>query len=99
MFEGFRAYRGTDGRIRLFRPQLNMNRMNVSAKRAGLPTFDGDELLKCIIKLISIEQEWVPNLETTSLYVRPVMIGIDVSIHFPSVLLFVIQIFLLNSLH
>ena len=48
VFEGMKAYRGVDGRIRLFRPDLNMKRMNTSAERSCLPTFDPDELLECI---------------------------------------------------
>jgi len=77
LFEGMKAYRGVDGRIRVFRPNMNMNRMNLSAKRSGLPTFEGDELIKCINRLISIDQEWVPHTESASLYIRPTLIGID----------------------
>lgn len=74
-----KAYRGVDGRIRIFRPNMNMNRMNLSAKRSGLPTFDGDEFIKCMQRLVSIDQEWVPHTEQASLYIRPTLIGIDVS--------------------
>lgn len=80
LFEGMKAYRGVDGRIRIFRPNMNMNRMNLSAKRSGLPTFDGDEFIKCLSRLVSIDQEWVPHTEQASLYIRPTLIGIDVSI-------------------
>lgn len=73
-----KAYRGIDGRIRVFRPYLNMERMNLSAERSGLPTFDGNELVQCMNKLISIDQEWVPHSEASSLYIRPTLIGIDV---------------------
>lgn len=79
LFEGMKAYRGVDGRIRMFRPNMNMNRMNLSAKRSGLPTFDGDEYIKCISRLVSVDQEWVPHTEAASLYIRPTLIGIDVS--------------------
>lgn len=74
-----KAYRGIDGKIRLFRPEMNMERMNASAIRSGLPNFNGDELVKCIKRLVSIDQEWVPHLEGSSLYIRPTLIGIDVS--------------------
>ena len=36
-FEGMKAYRGADGKIRLFRPMENMNRMKRSAVAASLP--------------------------------------------------------------
>lgn len=81
LFEGMKAYRGVDGKIRVFRPEMNMDRMNASALRSGLPTFNGPELIKCINRLISIDQEWVPHSEASSLYIRPTLIGIDVSTH------------------
>lgn len=75
-----KAYRGVDGKIRLFRPELNMERMNNSAVGSGLPSFNGNELIKCFTRLISIDQEWVPHSTAASLYIRPTLIGIDVSI-------------------
>ena len=50
LFEGMKAYRGVDGKIRLFRPMHNMARMNLTAGRACLPAFDGYQLLECIRK-------------------------------------------------
>ncbi|XP_022781770.1 branched-chain-amino-acid aminotransferase-like isoform X2 [Stylophora pistillata] len=75
IFEGMKAYRGDDNKIRLFRPMENMRRMNRSADRACLPGFDGEELVKCIKHLISIEREWVPYSNKCSLYVRPTLIA------------------------
>ena len=40
IFEGAKAVRGVDGKIRMFRPKHNMARMNMSAARACLPQFD-----------------------------------------------------------
>ncbi|KAK7791919.1 hypothetical protein R5R35_005432 [Gryllus longicercus] len=80
LFEGMKAYRGTDGKIRIFRPDLNMDRMNRSAIRLGLPTFNGTELIKCMCRLVSIDREWVPHSEASSLYIRPTLIGIDPSL-------------------
>lgn len=77
LFEGMKAYRGVDGKIRLFRPEMNMERMNNSAIRSGLPTFNGNELIQCFNRLISIDQEWVPHSTAASLYIRPTLIGID----------------------
>ncbi|XP_073506626.1 branched-chain-amino-acid aminotransferase, cytosolic isoform X2 [Phyllobates terribilis] len=79
LFEGMKAYRGEDGKIRLFRPQLNMERMLRSAKRLTLPAFDKRELLDCIRKLIDVDRSWVPESSAASLYVRPVFIGTEVS--------------------
>ncbi|XP_037937387.1 branched-chain-amino-acid aminotransferase, cytosolic [Teleopsis dalmanni] len=77
LFEGMKAYRGVDGKIRIFRPNMNMSRMNLAAKRSGLPTFEGEEFIKCISRLLSIDSEWVPHTEAASLYIRPTLIGID----------------------
>ncbi|CAG4940512.1 unnamed protein product [Colias eurytheme] len=77
LFEGLKAYRGVDDKIRLFRPELNMERMNLAAQRSGLPMFDAEELIKCIIRLVQIDQEWVPHSETSTLYIRPTLIGTE----------------------
>lgn len=37
LFEGLKAYRHPGGRVTLFRPDMNMKRMNTSAKRVALP--------------------------------------------------------------
>lgn len=77
-----KAYRGVDGKIRLFRPDLNMKRLLRGAKRQMLPTFDADEYIGCLKRLIKIEQEWIPHSETSSLYLRPTFIGTDVRVIF-----------------
>ncbi|EDO35327.1 predicted protein [Nematostella vectensis] len=79
-FEGMKAYRGDDGKIRMFRPLMNMKRMNNSAARACLPTFNSGEMVECIRKLIHLEREWVPHSNTCSLYIRPTMIGTQASL-------------------
>ncbi|EMP25020.1 Branched-chain-amino-acid aminotransferase, cytosolic, partial [Chelonia mydas] len=80
LFEGMKAYRGVDGKIRLFRPTLNMDRMLRSAARATLPSFDKEELLECIRKLVEVEKEWVPHSTSASLYIRPTLIGTEPSL-------------------
>ena len=80
LYEGMKGYRGQDGKVRLFRPQHNMVRMNFTAQRACLPTFDGSHLISCIQKLLELDQEWVPHAEASSLYIRPTMMGVDPSL-------------------
>ncbi|KAK3102307.1 hypothetical protein FSP39_010377 [Pinctada imbricata] len=77
LFEGMKAYKGEDGKIRMFRPLENMIRMNSTAQRSCLPTFDGEELIECMKTLISIDKDWVPDSRTSSLYIRPTMIGTE----------------------
>ncbi|KAG1953364.1 branched-chain-amino-acid aminotransferase, cytosolic isoform X2 [Pimephales promelas] len=77
LFEGMKAYRGPDDKVRLFRPMMNMKRMQKSAHRACLPSFDGAELLECIRKLVEVDQDWVPHSDSASLYIRPTFLGTE----------------------
>nr|XP_020735768.1 branched-chain-amino-acid aminotransferase, cytosolic isoform X1 [Odocoileus virginianus texanus] len=80
LFEGLKAFRGVDNKIRLFRPNLNMDRMYRSAMRATLPAFDKKELLECIRQLVKLDEEWVPYSTSASLYIRPTFIGTEPSL-------------------
>jgi branched-chain amino acid aminotransferase len=77
LFEGMKAYRGVDNKIRMFRPDKNMERMKKTAIRATLPDFDAEELIKIITDMIKLDKEWVPYSNTSSLYIRPTLIGTD----------------------
>lgn len=70
-FEGMKAYKGVDGKIRLFRPEQNMARFNSSLNRLGLRGFEGEELIKCMEDLISLDKDYIPTSEGASLYIRP----------------------------
>ncbi|PCH33474.1 branched-chain amino acid aminotransferase II [Wolfiporia cocos MD-104 SS10] len=75
LFEGLKAYRHDNGQISLFRPDMNMKRMNISAQRVALPTFNGDELLELIKQLVRLDKDWIPNRPGYSLYIRPTLIA------------------------
>jgi len=75
IFEGTKAYRRPDGNINLFRPWENMKRFNSSAMRMAMPVVDEEEHLSAIVKLIEMEQDWVPSQPGASLYIRPTMIA------------------------
>lgn len=77
LFEGLKAYRGRDERIRLFRPELNIERMLASADRLQLPTFDAQEFLRCLMRLVDVDRGWVPCTPMSSLYIRPTLFGIE----------------------
>ncbi|KAK9695961.1 branched-chain-amino-acid transaminase bat2 [Basidiobolus ranarum] len=74
-FEGMKAYKDKKGRVRLFRPDLNMNRLRRSSERLTLPTFDTNELIECIKELVRADERWIPSERGYSLYIRPTMIG------------------------
>lgn len=58
-FEGMKAYRDAEGNVRLFRPELNLDRLNRSAARIALPTFDAGELLKLITRFVQLEEHFI----------------------------------------
>ncbi|KAL6707901.1 hypothetical protein ACN47E_003575 [Coniothyrium glycines] len=78
-FEGMKLYRGHDGKLRLFRPDLNCNRMLMSTNRIALPGFPPKELLKLIVKLCATDgKKWLPKDRPGQfLYIRPTMIASD----------------------
>lgn len=55
IFEGMKAYRHDDGRVTLFRPDMNMKRMNTSAARIALPV-SGLFLSSCRVAPFSSRQ-------------------------------------------
>ena len=75
LFEGMKAYRNKNGKLILFRPELNMQRMRNSARRIGFPDFDGEEFIKLISELVKIEKEWIKDEPGYSLYLRPTFIS------------------------
>ena len=77
IFEGMKAYapRSDNEEPRLFRPVDNMIRMNLSAKRMCLPTFDPVEMAKLIASFVQVEQRWIPQGKGHSLYIRPTLIS------------------------
>ena len=75
LFEGLKAFRGKDGRIRLFRPQKHVDRLNRTARRMCIPTIDPDLILKSWTTLVDVDREWVPSAVGTSLYIWPTVIA------------------------
>ena len=61
VFEGLKAYRGADGKIRLFRPEKNMARLNVSCDRLCIPKIDEEFAIKAIKTLVDIDRDWIPH--------------------------------------
>jgi hypothetical protein len=74
-FEGMKAYVDSNKNIRMFRPDMNMKRLNSTARRLFLPEFDSNEFLKCIEELIKLDRSWIPEGEGYSLYIRPTIIS------------------------
>ena len=92
IFEGMKAYRTAEGKVQLFRPTENINRMNASAERLCIPHIPEDMFLEGLKAIVTVEQDWVPAEEGTSLYIRPMVIATDcmLGVHASSKYLFAI---------
>lgn len=77
VFEGMKAYLSEKGEILLFRPEQNMQRLNRSSRRLCIPEIDEDFALHALKELLKIDKEWIPQLEGTSLYIRPFIIATE----------------------
>ncbi|MBQ6264211.1 MAG: branched-chain amino acid aminotransferase [Clostridia bacterium] len=77
IFEGLKAYRGADGRPRLFRPDMNAKRTNSSNKRLVIPELPEDDFVQAVSELVEVDSDWIPTEKGTSLYIRPFIIATD----------------------
>ena len=77
IFEGMKASRSKDGVPLLFRPELHAVRMNASAKRMCMPELPEETFVEAVHALVGLEQEWIPKIEGSALYVRPFMFAMD----------------------
>ncbi len=77
IFEGMKAYKMQDGKINIFRPHKNFERMNRSAERMCMPQIDEELFFEGIRSLVNLDKNWVPGKENTSLYIRPFMFATD----------------------
>ena len=77
IFEGLKCYRRADGGVQLFRYKDNFARMARSARRMGMPPPDAETFEEGLLKLLKMEEDWVPHNAGTSLYIRPTMIAMD----------------------
>jgi branched-chain amino acid aminotransferase len=77
MFEGSKAFRGVDGKIRLFRPEMHAQRMAIGAPRLCMPCPSVQQMSDGVRALVKMESDWVPTTEGTSLYLRPTLIATE----------------------
>lgn len=75
VFEGLKAYAADDGRILLFRPEKNAQRMYDSAERLCMESLPVEYFLEGVKSLVNLEKRWIPKAADTSLYIRPTLVG------------------------
>ena len=71
VFEGMKAYTTEDGRIVVFRPDLNAERMENSAKRLEMPVFPKDRFVDAIVKLVEANADYVPPYGFRCYFIYP----------------------------
>ena len=75
-FEGMKAYTTEDGRIVIFRPDLNAQRMEDSARRLEMPVFPKERFVQAVNDVVKANEAWVPPFGSgATLYIRPYMFG------------------------
>lgn len=78
IFEGLKAYTTEDGHIVTFRPDLNGQRMEDSARRLEMPVFPADRFVEAVEQTVRANAAYVPPFGSgATLYVRPYMFGIN----------------------
>jgi len=80
VFEGMKAYKDNDGKLFLFRPQENFERINKSATRLAMPEFPKDYFFNGLETLLKLDSEWIKPGVGNSLYLRPFVIATEPAI-------------------
>ncbi len=75
-FEGMKAYRGKDGKVRLFRWEENCKRLKLSAETILMEPVPEDIFKEACMKVIRLNADYIPPYGTGgSLYLRPFLLG------------------------
>ncbi|MCT4630902.1 branched-chain amino acid aminotransferase [Winogradskyella sp.] len=80
VFEGMKAYKDDDGKVFLFRPNENYQRINKSAKRLAMPEFPEAYFFEGLKTLLQLDNEWIKPGLGNSLYIRPFVIATEPAI-------------------
>ena len=81
LFEGLKAFRGVDGKVRLFRVEDNARRLQSSAKRLCLPVPTVEMVVEACKEVVRRNERFIPPYGTgASFYLRPVMFGTTVGL-------------------
>ncbi|MFR9191640.1 MAG: branched-chain amino acid aminotransferase [Anaerovoracaceae bacterium] len=77
MFEGLKAYRTKEGKVQLFRPDMNAKRTINTNKRMCMPQIDEDLFVDAVKAIVEVDKDWIPDKKDTSLYIRPFMFATE----------------------
>ena len=75
-FEGLKAFRGKDGKIRVFRMDENAKRLQSSSRAILMPELPVEKFEEAVRKVVLLNERFIPPHESgSSLYLRPLLIG------------------------
>ncbi len=75
-FEGLKAFRGKDGKIRIFRMDENAKRMQLSCEGILMAKLPVEKFMEAVRKAVKMNEKYIPPYESgASLYIRPLLIG------------------------
>ena len=77
MFEGLKAYKGENGEVFLFRPDMNAKRTNATNDRLVIPQIPVEDFVQAVSAVVDVDRDWIPTEPGTSLYIRPFIIATD----------------------
>ncbi|HRN16173.1 MAG TPA: branched-chain amino acid aminotransferase [Xylanibacter oryzae] len=75
-FEGLKAYRGKDGKVRVFRMDENAARLQSTCRGILMPEVPTELFEEMVKKVVRLNQDYIPTYESgATLYIRPLLIG------------------------
>ena len=80
-FEGLKAYRCPDGKVRVFRAEENAARLQSTARGIVMPEVPTELFVDMVKKVVRLNQEYIPPYESgATLYLRPLLFGITAGV-------------------
>jgi branched-chain amino acid aminotransferase len=93
-FEGLKAQTAKDGRVLLFRSEMNAKRMIRSAERILMPAVPEDLFLEAVHQTVKANYAWIPPYGSgASLYIRPMLIGVADNLGLTTAKEFIFRVF------
>ena len=92
-FEGLKAYRCPDGKVRVFRMDENAKRLQSTCRGILMPELPTERFEEMVKKVVRLNERFIPPYESgATLYIRPLLIGTgaQVGVHPANEYLFVI---------
>ena len=80
-FEGLKAYRCPDGKVRVFRVEDNAARLQSTCRGIMMPELPTELFVEMVKKVVRLNQEYIPTYESgATLYIRPFMFATEASL-------------------